>query len=323
MARRRLVLIFLLAILLPALVVGYLSLRAFAERRDATRRLLESHLYVSGESALRAVEASLAERERRALSAEDFTVLDAAGRDDRPEAGVGGTTAAFPGTPFLLDDAFLIVLPRTGGGSEPLATGGAIAPGSKFSRAFRRAETYEYSRQDPGQAAQAYREAVALASIDREKAIALGAAGRCLIAVGNLTHARRVYSELVEKYGHIQDQAGHFFGLTAALQTHEIDRRETRALDGVQVLLGIYQGLRDGAWLVSRPEYDFLTSEINSLVEADLRTTDAPEIGRNACRQHCLPRPACRAAWSGRDEARPAEPWTAPPGVSIEIPQSC
>ncbi len=280
MARRRLVLIFLLAILLPALVVGYLSLRAFTERRDATRRLLESHLYVSGESALRAVEASLAERERRALSAENFAVLDAAGGDARREARAGGTTTAFPGTPFLLDDAFLIVLPRTGGGSGPLATGGLVAPGSKFSGAFRRAETYEYSRQDPGQAAQSYQEAAALASTDREKAIALGATGRCLIAVGNLTHARRVYSELVEKYGHIQDQAGHFFGLTAALQIHQIDGRQKRGVDGLQVLLGIYQGLRDGAWLVSRPEYDFLTSEIESLVEVDLRTTDAPEIDK-------------------------------------------
>jgi hypothetical protein len=38
MARRRIVLVFVLAILLPALVVGYLSLRGFAERREATRR---------------------------------------------------------------------------------------------------------------------------------------------------------------------------------------------------------------------------------------------------------------------------------------------
>lgn len=284
LARRRLVLIFLLAILLPALVVGYLSLRAFTERREATRRLLASHLYVSGESALRAVEAALAERERRALAAANFIVLDAAGGDDRAGAHAGtrtgGTADAFPGMPFLLDDTFLIVYPRTGGDSGPQATNDAAAPGSEFSRAFRRAEGYEYSRKDSGQAARAYREATALASTDREKAIALGAAGRCLIAAGNLTDARRVYRELVEKYGHIQDQAGHFFGLTAALQIHEIDGREKRVVDGLQVLLGVYQGLRDGTWPVRRPEYDFLTSEIESSVEADLRTADAPEVDR-------------------------------------------
>ncbi len=49
--------------------------------------------------------------------------------------------------------------------------------------------------------------------------------GRCLIAAGNLNEALRAYDELGQKYGRIQDRAGHFFGLTAAFQIHEIEKR--------------------------------------------------------------------------------------------------
>lgn len=36
--------------------------------------------------------------------------------------------------------------------------------------------------------------------------------GRCLLAAGNLNEAHKVYGELGEKYGRLQDQAGHFNG---------------------------------------------------------------------------------------------------------------
>jgi len=75
LARRKIVLIFLLAILLPALVLGYLSLSAFSKRREAVRRLLESNLWISGESALRAVEAALLDHEESILDTVNFAVL--------------------------------------------------------------------------------------------------------------------------------------------------------------------------------------------------------------------------------------------------------
>jgi len=282
LARRRIVFIFLLAILLPALVVGYLSLRAFTERREAMRRLLESHLYVSGESAVRAVEAALLEHEQNALLAENFTRLRGPGSRARPagwpDTGAERAVTTLPGRLFLLDDEYLIVVPRTGSGSRSISSREEMAPASESSRIFRRAETYEYSRKDYTRAAQAYRESATCAPTDREKAIALGAMGRCLIAAGNLTDARQAYEGLRRNHSRIQDRAGHFFGLTAALQIHEIEKRLKRGGAGLQALLGGYQGLQDGEWTVSRPEYDFLTLEIQSLIEADLKAIEAPEI---------------------------------------------
>jgi signal transduction histidine kinase len=281
-ARKKIVLIFVLAILLPALVVGYMSLSAFSKRREAVRRVLESNLLISGESTLRGVEAELLEREKNALQAESYARLSGPGRlstrGERLATGEAADSAEFPGTPFLLDGEYRIAFPKTGTEKRPVSSAGKIAAEGEFSKAFRRAETYEYSRKDFSRAAQAYRESLARAPSDRDKAIALEAVGRCLIAAGSLNEAFRVYSELGDQHGRLQDQAGHFLGLTAAFQMYEIEKRRKQGETGLRVLLDAYQSLKDGDWPVSLPEYDFFTSEIQSLIDAGLQAGAAPEI---------------------------------------------
>jgi signal transduction histidine kinase len=110
--------------------------------------------------------------------------------------------------------------------------------------------------------------------------MALEAMGRCLISAGSLNEAFKVYGELGEKYGRLQDRAGHFFGLTAAFQIHEIEKRRQQVEAGLRVLLDLYQGLKDGNWPVGLPEYEFFTTEIQSLIDTGLRTGGAPEIDK-------------------------------------------
>jgi signal transduction histidine kinase/tetratricopeptide (TPR) repeat protein len=284
LVRKKIVLIFSLAILLPALVVGYMSLSAFSKRREAIRRILESNLWISGESALRSVEAALLEHEKEALQAENFARLSGPESQslpgEQPAAGGAVYSAHFPGTPFLLDGEYRIVFPMTGSDRLSLSSAEEIAPESEFSKAFRGAETYEFSQKDFARAAQAYRESSARALSDREKAMALEALGRCLISAGNLNEAYKIYSELGEKYGRIQDKAGHFLGLTAAFQIHEIEKRRKRGEASLRALLDLYQSLKDGNWPVSLPEYDFFTSEIQSLIEIGVQAGGAPEIDK-------------------------------------------
>ncbi|MFC2156606.1 hypothetical protein ACFLT9_02085, partial [Acidobacteriota bacterium] len=45
--KRKTIVIFLLAIFLPTLIVGYLSFNTFAKRRESVSRLLESSLWTS------------------------------------------------------------------------------------------------------------------------------------------------------------------------------------------------------------------------------------------------------------------------------------
>ncbi len=282
LARKKIVLIFILAILLPALVVGYMSLSAFSKRREAVRRLLESNLWISGESTLQAVEAALLEHEKEALRTENFARLSrpesSALPGTRPAAVGAAEYAPFPGIPFLLDSEYRIIFPRTGSEKPSLSSTEEIAPESGFSKVFRRAETYEFSQKNFVRAAQAYRESSALAPSDREKAMALEALGRCLISAGNLNEAHRAYEELGQKYGRIQDRAGHFFGLTAAFQIHELEKRRQREEAGLRALLDVYQNIKDGNWPISPPEYDFFTSEIQSLIETGLQAGGASEI---------------------------------------------
>jgi len=146
LARRKIVVIFLVAILLPALVVGYLSLSAFSKRREAVRRLLESNLLVSGESTLRGVEAALFEREKDALRAGNFARLigpeSPSLRDERLPTGDAADSLQFPGTPFLLDGEYRIAFPKTGSERLPVSSAGENAPESEFSRAFIPAPAY-------------------------------------------------------------------------------------------------------------------------------------------------------------------------------------
>ncbi len=282
LVRKKTVLIFSLAILLPALVVGYMSLGAFSKRREAVRRLLESNLWISGESALRTVEAALLEREEIALRAERFTGLSpeekAEESSDRPDSAGTSSPPEIPGTPFLLNGEFLVVYPETGDERPSFSSVEEISPESGFSKTFREAETYEFSRKDFVGAARAYRESATLAPSIRARAMALEALGRCLWSSGRLTEAGNVYGELAAEYGWIQDKAGHFFGLTAGLQIYEIEKRRKREETGLRTLLALYQDLRKGKWPVSLPEYDFFSSEIESTLDSGFRDGEYPEI---------------------------------------------
>ena len=75
LANRKIVAIFLLAIVLPSLIVGYLSFSTFSKRREAVKKLLVSNLWISGEAALKAIEEALLDHEKKALKSENFIRL--------------------------------------------------------------------------------------------------------------------------------------------------------------------------------------------------------------------------------------------------------
>lgn len=262
LARRKIVFIFLLAILIPAIILGYLSLRAFSERRQAVGQLLQSNLWMSGDSALRAVEAALLDKEKSLLATADIDV-----RENEPL-----------GKAFLLDQHFQILFPKTGIKNPYFSANAVTASESGFSKLFIKAESYEFSNRDFAKAAQVYKESARQASSKSEKAIALAALGRCLISSGNLNEASSVYNELSTKYSLLKDQAGHFLGMTAAFQIYEIEKRRKRMENGLQTLLDLYSGLRKGEWTVTLSEYDFFTSEIESTIETSVQNGAHAEI---------------------------------------------
>lgn len=103
MAKRKIVFIFLLAILLPSLVVGYLSFSTFAERQESVRRLLESNLWISGESALKFIEGELLEHEKEALKPENFARLTESKETEQTLSNYSELSKEIAGRLFLLN----------------------------------------------------------------------------------------------------------------------------------------------------------------------------------------------------------------------------
>jgi signal transduction histidine kinase len=295
LAKRKIVLIFLLAILLPSLIVGYLSLGAFSKRREAVKRLLESNLWISGESALRSVEGALLEYEKEALRPENFTLLTELKGLDQFQFNAPVFPTTLSGTPFLLDDEYQIIFPKTGSEQLSMSSSEEIAPETDFSKEFKRAEFYEFSQKNFSRAAQSYRKCALNAPSSQQKALAMEALGRCLLSGGNHEEAYRVYNELSTKFGQIQDKAGHHYGISAALQIYEIEKHRKREESGLHTLLNLYKDIKDGNWLISLPAYDFFVSEIESTLDTKFEEGQFPEIQKSYQAQKNLQSPYLQA----------------------------
>jgi len=110
---RKIILIFLFAIFLPLLIVGYLSLSTFSKRRETVKKLLESNLWFSGEAALKSVEGALLEHEQKALKSENFIRWIQSKNADLPDISSLFFSEDTVGQLFLLNADFKIVSPET------------------------------------------------------------------------------------------------------------------------------------------------------------------------------------------------------------------
>jgi hypothetical protein len=104
--KKKILLIFLVAILLPAFIVGYLSLSAFTNRRETMQRLLKSNLWTSSESAIKSIENRLLEYEKHALKLEHYTHLNETEKPDLSLLIHSEISEKIKGRPFLLDNEF-------------------------------------------------------------------------------------------------------------------------------------------------------------------------------------------------------------------------
>lgn len=281
LARRKIVFIFVLAILLPSLIVGYLSFRAFSNRLEAVRRVLESNLWISGEAALNSVEGALLEHERDAIRSENFTRLTQLKRIDQNLLTHSFPSKNFPGKLFLLDTEYQIVFPETGSGDISTFPWEKNIPDSEFSQTLDRAESFEFSQKNYSRAAELYRKCTLNAPSEQLKALALEALGRCLLSSRKYDGAYKAYSELSAEYGQLRNKAGHPYGILAALQLCEIAMGQNKEENGMRVLLDLYKKIRDGAWLLNLASYDFFISEIESALDNRCREGKFPEIQKS------------------------------------------
>lgn len=181
--KKKILLIFLIAILLPAFVVGYLSLSTFANRREAVERLLESNLWASGEAAIKSVENSLLEYENHAPKLEHFTRLN---EPEKPELSLTNNleiSEKIKGRPFLLDSDFKLLIPKVGKVDSTVFQWGISSTNASFNRTLELAELYEFSQRNYSQTVEYYRKCVKSVLSGQYKVLALVGLGRSLIHI--------------------------------------------------------------------------------------------------------------------------------------------
>jgi hypothetical protein len=161
------------------LVVGYLSFRTFSEKQQALRNFLESNLWIMGEATLEAIEDELLNIEESALKKEMFAGLlkYKTSREDLSEFLT--VSDEIRGRPFLLDENFEIILPRTrrlDASDEKWVRDLSESP---FSRALQSAESFEFSQMNYSRALEGYNLCLSMGASKNQKASFLEAMGRC------------------------------------------------------------------------------------------------------------------------------------------------
>jgi signal transduction histidine kinase len=278
LAKRKIALIFLLAILLPSIVVGYLSFSTFARRRESVRRILKSNLWVSGEAALVSFESALLDLEKEALAPQKFSSLLQPEKAGQPEFIDYFETDNSAGKRFLLDEDFNIIFPKTGNEGGLLPGDETSSRDDRFDKNIQEAENAEHTRKNYSKAAELFRRCVQNAPSKLHQAKALEGLGRCLLADNKHEEASRVYSELAAELGQFLNAAGHPYGVVAAFQLHEIRRRQQEEAESFRVLLDAYRGMHEGRWLLNLAAYDFFISEIEAVFEKKLNNERFPDL---------------------------------------------
>ena len=239
--RRKIIIIFLLSLFIPSLCVGYLSWNAFSKRREALRKVIESQLWISGETALKSIEGALQEYEETILNPGNFTPLF--NSLENPQAA--DKPPSFSNEQiFLLDADFRILFPQTGGEIIPLIHQEQSLSDSPFASLFQRAEFLEFNRKDYEQAAQLYRRCSLSTPVKQLRAYALERNAICLIALERYDEASGIYWNFLDEFGRFKNRAGHPYSIIAVLQLANIVPIEQQDRAIIAALVDVLEKLR-------------------------------------------------------------------------------
>ncbi|MGD2120432.1 MAG: HAMP domain-containing sensor histidine kinase [Gemmatimonadota bacterium] len=280
-ARKRILLLFFLGIALPSFLLGYLAFRGIQndqallerERRERHRQIAER---IAG-----SLHADLAQLERslhRATSPPQGTEpADVAPNLDSLRLRNPLIQAVFflepDGTVRLLGPPLLFSRARESPSTAP-------PPGSpQASRELRSARILELRDEDYPQALAAYRRAYAEAPDTRTRGEALSAIARIQNKTGSFDDAAESYDRLLQEFGNLPMENGMPFGPAAQLELGSVLLAVGDSVGAAETLLGLFQGLVDGEWRLTEPEFDFLASRAHDILDGLLsQETPTPFI---------------------------------------------
>jgi signal transduction histidine kinase len=276
-ARRKIIVIFLLGILTPSLFVGYLSWNAFSKRREALRKVIESQLWISGETALKSIERALQEYEDSILNPENFAPLSTL-HESRQE--LEKPSLSLREKIFLLDADFRLVFPQAGSDDIPFVRWEQSMSDSSFASLFQRAEYLEFSQKKYAQAAELYHRCSLSTPVKQLQALALERYGRCLLSIKKYEEASSVYWKLLDEFGQYKNRVGYPYGLVAALQLYDVAQQQQIEIEGdlLKTLIDVLEKLRNGEWQLNNSTYDYFSEEIEKILNKELSAEKYPEF---------------------------------------------
>ena len=266
LSRKRGVIFFVVAFMLPLFFVVGVSIDTFSKRQKTTRNLLESNLWLSGRSALDQMETQFIEIENKWLKEEYFSNILLI--DSLKQIGTSPDM-------FLIDQQFQIVYPETAEEKHRYLLTYNRSWNSDYRKYMGMAESEELARRSYSKAAQHYQTSLGLAKSTQQEALAIEGVARSNMAGQNYQLAIRYYQLLKNEYSQIGNLGGHPYGISAPLQLYTIGTLIGDEVFGPDSLLITYQMIKDGDWLISSSSYFFFKAEFESILKIDIESGES------------------------------------------------
>lgn len=274
---KRLPFLFFLFVLVPAVPLAWLAMKAVYGSREPVAAEINALLAHVGERAVRILtrpvldcEPEFSRRIRPGLSLDLVPAAVAASRSACP----------YVTDVFILDRRLRPLYPFR----EPAERTGDILFGARpderiagYSRAMRAGSAQEFVAGDPGAALREYRTAAQEAGNPQTRAIALLSEARCNLKTGNFAEAFDRYREILAQAGEGVSYHGLSLRLLAMTGAADAARRAGNTAEAAERFFGILRGLAAGELAGSVHEAAFYASMI-----ADLRGEFAAAGGAGA-----------------------------------------
>jgi signal transduction histidine kinase len=128
-----------------------------------------------------------------------------------------------------------------------------------------RAERSEFGTEDYTAAIEYYKELMDATTIYRGTLV--NRIGRCYKKSGAYSDAVKAYQEILEDYANEMSFDGVPLAIIAQYQTGDIYLATDRCIEGVEILLDLYDGLLKSKWLLSRSQFHFYLKKARDMLE--------------------------------------------------------
>lgn len=264
--RKRGVILFVAAFMLPLLFVVVVSIDTFSKRQKTTRNLLESNLWLSGRSALDQLETEFIAQESKILDDKHFSNWP--GENSLSETDTINDL-------FIIDKDFQVLYPKTAEDKGDDIFGFNKGWNPDYKAYMTKAETAELNNRNYSDAVTNYTISLQLAKSIQQEALSVEGLARSYLSNQNYREAIRYYQLLKNKYSQTGNRSGHPYGISAPLQLYAIETltgENTYGKDSLRITL---QLIKDGYWLISSPTYYFFKEEFDSILENGIDSTES------------------------------------------------